>query len=695
LIIRFVIDFIISNKIKKMKFNIINLKLLFCYLFFNLIILTDINLCLKTNSKSENYSKREASLLETINNFFANKDTDKNLFNQRKISIQNINQIYKPRSNSNEINGEKNNFYNYKFKESKNSIESANVEKNIGLYDTKYKSPTKLYDIPPMEKKERRLTNMKNIKSQLKNNQTFSKSSQNMIKGKIKKTADILQEDWFMISSSNFISDLFPEIRINKNEVSKIIIDENNFRINNAFSFLSEENKPPTNKYFWFRLSGLNFYYSISLCDQNILGSISNENMNPPSKIVKENYEGNNVFCFTINDNLIQIWKICNNNELKIKSIICHINKILKIKSSLCINHKKKPLKKRKNIEIQPMIIIPKPSKNCNQGWNYLKKGEDWECDCKEGREQSPIDLPILEEAIDSPVTPLFHFKKVDSHLEDENIDQILKENVGIKIKIFENSLRILNQDMGKIITVDGAVYKANEIVIHTPSEHTIKGKKYDAEMQVLFYGQSKGDISKQVVLCFLFEGAPGEYNKFFDSIDSFNFPNSFNNEKLIKNDIFIPDIFYKMDEEDTNTMIKFSFYSYQGSLTSPPCTENTIMYVASKPIPLSTTTITLIQESIRIPDKIINDNKIYLSDNNIENDRMIQNSNGRPVFHYDHQKYCGPDPVKKKKDIEGHYEKVRLLKQSIFYVDNNKPSGFPEALVIGKDEAYGQKFIN
>ena len=107
---------------------------------------------------------------------------------------------------------------------------------------------------------------------------------------RIKKTTKILQEDWFMISSSSFKSNFFPEIKINKNEVTKILTDEHNFRINNAFALFSGENKPPTNKYFWFRLSGLNFYYSVSVCDTNILGSISMNIMNPPSEMVKENH---------------------------------------------------------------------------------------------------------------------------------------------------------------------------------------------------------------------------------------------------------------------------------------------------------------------------------------------------------------------------------------------------------------------
>lgn len=54
----------------------------------------------------------------------------------------------------------------------------------------------------------------------------------------------------------------------------------------------------------------------------------------------------------------------------------------------------------------------------CNQGWNYNKKWEDWECMCAEGKEQSPIDLPEIKQAISSPVKPLFTYDMVN---ESEN----------------------------------------------------------------------------------------------------------------------------------------------------------------------------------------------------------------------------------------------------------------------------------
>lgn len=47
-----------------------------------------------------------------------------------------------------------------------------------------------------------------------------------------------------------------------------------------------------------------------------------------------------------------------------------------------------------KQIVRKPVILIPLPSKSCNENWNYDDHGANWECKCAEGLEQAPIDLP-------------------------------------------------------------------------------------------------------------------------------------------------------------------------------------------------------------------------------------------------------------------------------------------------------------
>ena len=245
-----------------------------------------------------------------------------------------------------------------------------------------------------------------------------------------------------------------------------------------------------------------------------------------------------------------------------------------------------------------------------------------------------------------------------------------------------------IKADFGKAVTPDGAVFKAEEIVFHTPAEHKINGKTYDMELQIIHNGKSRGDIGRQLVLSLLFERTPGVYNKFIDDLDFFNLPNSESNTVDIIHYLFLGKIFLNSDEDEQPEFKPFSFYNYQGSLTSPPCSEDTVMYVASKPLQLSSTVLHLFSEALRIPD-IDSEGNVHTSDILAISNRKLQPINGRPVFHFDHTILCGPDKVKKITQL-GHYEKVKTFSDKYFYVSGNKLSMVPNAFLVSEDEAKG-----
>jgi len=329
------------------------------------------------------------------------------------------------------------------------------------------------------------------------------------------------------------------------------------------------------------------------------------------------------------------------------------------------------------------------PSRKCNEKWNYQQLGRDWECECAEGREQSPIDLPKEDYALETDVRPSFQYELIEPISHISTIDGQMQENQNIQIHYEDNAIRIKHMRFGKVVTTDGAVYFAEEIVIHTPAEHKINGKQYDMEMQVIHYGQTQGDIAKQIVLSFPFEKTPGKYNQFIEDLNVFDLPNPTSTVRDVQGKIFIPNLFKFSAEDDITGMDPFSFYTYQGSLTFPPCTEDTIMYVASKPLPIGSTALQLFIEAIRIPDLMDARGNIIVSDFVPKSARKTQPLNGRPVFHYDHEKYCPPTPRRTKEEV-GHYEKIRKAITNYFYVDGNDPSGIPNAYVVSKDEALG-----
>jgi len=505
----------------------------------------------------------------------------------------------------------------------------------------------------------------------------------------------IIQE-WLRISSKDFLNrQKFPIINLPGGISKQVRVDSNNFRINDGFQYGNPDSgKNPLD--FWFSITKNRIIYSQRKTDLDVLGiiKISGVTKNPDAT----------KFCINIVDNSEDAdFSICaNNDQLRLK-IFCSMKKNLGGKTPYeCLEGPKsatvnmalfpKPTVIEEKL-MQPIILIPLPSPSCNEKWDYLNEGKDWECTCKEGKEQSPINLPKTEEAIQSPVTPLFQYSEVQAKSVLTTLDGELKANEYMKIKYFKNALRIFHSDMGKIVTLDGAVYIAEEIVFHTPSEHTIDGKKYDMEMQVIHYGQTKGDISKQVVLSFLFQKKAGVYNKFIDDVDFFSLPNPMYPEREINNNLYIPKVFYSSSDDNIPVARPFSFYTYQGSITFPPCTERTIHYVVSKPIPIGSSSLQLIKEAINVPDT--HDQKtgnIVINADEVTNARAIQDIGSRAVFYYDHVKYHGDDLNTKipKKNSIGHYEKFNKKATEYFFVTGDQPSGIPNSFLVSENEAKG-----
>jgi len=208
-------------------------------------------------------------------------------------------------------------------------------------------------------------------------------------------------------------------------------------------------------------------------------------------------------------------------------------------------------------------------------------------------------------------------------------------------------------------------------------------------EISIIHYGITQGDIAKQATLNFLFERSPGSKNPFIEDLNYFSLPGHLQDKANIQDMIYINKINAQPEDiGDITSMEPFTFFTYQGSLSFPPCTENTIVFVAAKPLKIGSTALELFQEATRIPDLMDNRGNVIVSDWRRETARKTQPINGRPIFHHIPQR-CGPP--KKAKGPEGHYEKIRKAITSYFYVNNEIPSGMPNAFVVSEDEAKGR----
>ena len=238
-------------------------------------------------------------------------------------------------------------------------------------------------------------------------------------------------DHFFMISSNAFLNrNLFPPVHIEKKKFWTIKTDTNNFRINDAYKKEGGQDKKeqPNDRFFYFRLSGLNLYYTNTKTDMNILGAISVASMD---KILVPSMDASSEYittCFVLTDIERQKYKICGMDEKKVKHWYCQIKSFLgENNMELCMKDGSGDTKViTKTIEItQPIVIVPQASAHCNENWNYQKFGDDWNCDCKEGSEQSPIDLPKIADTIETGVAPLFRYNKVGAKDVDPTVDGI------------------------------------------------------------------------------------------------------------------------------------------------------------------------------------------------------------------------------------------------------------------------------
>jgi carbonic anhydrase len=515
-------------------------------------------------------------------------------------------------------------------------------------------------------------------------------SGENSVKPYLRE-ANVELQQWFSISSKDFGNQkMYPNVDTDDGNFY-IDFDVKDFRrINPHFK---KGSGIPNKNAFWFRLSKQYIWYTFEKKGINIIGRFRLDHIKFLRYIKKKGE-----FCFnpTLKDK--SSYSICSSNKAEVTKFFCIILKY----SGLPKDDKCDPKKYSGNLEnpkfmiktvTQPLIIIPVASHTCNAGWSYSKKGSDWECLCKEGLQQSPIDLPPADKGIESDARPVFEYETVEVKMTDDYAPAGINNGDNNVIRYEQEALRIKHPNFGKIVTLDGAVYIAQEIVFHTPSEHQINGVTFDMEMQIIHYGKSIGDTLKSVILSFLFKAKPGSFNKFIDKLDFFNLPNPTEKARELSRPLFIPQILQDSNDEDVSIMLPFSFYTYQGSFTAPPCAEKTIHFVASKPIELSNTALEMFKESLRIPDQMDSNGNVRTSNSNLDNSRNVQPLNGRPIFHYNHINFnCPTFNLRKSKQggvgSKGHYERVNRSATEYFFVNGEKPSGIPNAFVVTNKEA-------
>lgn len=163
---------------------------------------------------------------------------------------------------------------------------------------------------------------------------------------------------------------------------------------------------------------------------------------------------------------------------------------------------------------------------------------------CSLGKAQSPIDLPASKAA----------------GLNKDDLTFSYKVASGAKIKNNGHTVQV-DLPEGSSVTIGGVTYKLLQFHFHNPSEHISEGKGHAMEAHFV-HADANGDLA--VVGVFMDGGAENEFlNK---TLGWSKLPKSGESADVAAVDVlaFLP----KLAKNQT------SYFSYQGSLTTPPCTE-------------------------------------------------------------------------------------------------------------------------
>ena len=201
----------------------------------------------------------------------------------------------------------------------------------------------------------------------------------------------------------------------------------------------------------------------------------------------------------------------------------------------------------------------------------------------KDGKAQSPIDIVTADLTADAAVgKPVITYGKALFEL----------ENNGHTIE----AIPVAADGQGNSIALDGKTYVLQQFHFHAPSEHLFDGTSFAIELH-LVHKSSQNDMA--VIGVMITEGARNEtLMEVFDNLPS---DESLRPEVEVNLDGLFPD--------------GWEAYRYDGSLTTPPCTEGVKWTVRALPITMSRSQI----DAFRV-----------LYDGNR---RHVQNRYGRQVY--------------------------------------------------------------
>jgi carbonic anhydrase len=181
---------------------------------------------------------------------------------------------------------------------------------------------------------------------------------------------------------------------------------------------------------------------------------------------------------------------------------------------------------------------------------------------CLSGRAQSPIDIVTTERRATPDALVLKLAPASLRIVHHEHVADAINNGHTIQV----------NYSEGDTLTVGGGAYRLVQYHFHAPSEHTVNGKPFPMEMH-LMHANAEGQLA--VIGVLIVEGAR---NAAFDPIWS-NLPATKGVEHHLEH--------VNVDVDALLPKARTT-YRYDGSLTTPPCSEGAQWFVMTTPIALS-----------------------------------------------------------------------------------------------------------
>ncbi|GFY93304.1 alpha carbonic anhydrase 7 [Actinidia rufa] len=203
------------------------------------------------------------------------------------------------------------------------------------------------------------------------------------------------------------------------------------------------------------------------------------------------------------------------------------------------------------------------------QKWGDLKKG--WEA-CKNGEMQSPIDMS------NQRVKKIQKLKEINREYKPAN--------ATVKNRGHDISLQWELGEAGSI-KINGSEYFLQQGHWHSPSEHSINGRRYDMELHLVHVLPDPTVKNHIAVIGVLYKiGQPEPFlSKLMKNISSMTDKKEYRNMGVI-------------DPREIKLGGK-RYYRYMGSLTVPPCTEGVSWAISKKVRTVSRDQVKLLREAV------------------------------------------------------------------------------------------------